>query len=183
MARNAKKRRGRKIKPNVERTPSGRISRAREPHEDTRLVALAYRQQQYGLNAEQAAHEKACTVLGRLWLTKKISLPLREAGERYLALKQNARKAIQAPDDLAKTGMKGGGGDIVGEDYISWAIRAVAAYEVARGWLDDIDVRSIVDRVVIENEECGDPGSLSELWKGLAYLAKRMGVDTETEKV
>lgn len=189
LARKAKKRRGRKLKPNVERTPSGRISRAREPHEDTRLVALAYREKQYGLPPDLAGHEKACTVLGRLWLqsarlkdgdSRKVTTAMREAGERYLALKQNERKALQAPDGLAKTGEGGSGGDIVTEDYIDWATRAVTLYEVAKGWLDDINVRAIVDHVVLADNEC-DAEALPYLVRGLSHLVKRMGIEAEVE--
>ncbi len=141
-------------------------------------VALAYRQTVYGLTDEQARDQKACTALGRACLRSYINETEYRAGERYLALQEAELKAIKAPVGLAKAGTPGSGGDLVSEDYITWTIRAIAAYEVAKGWLDDVGLRAIVDAVAIAGTEC-DAATAAYLKRGLAHLAKRMGLELE----
>ncbi len=141
-------------------------------------VALAYRKERYGLTDEQAKDQKACTALGRACLRNFINETEYRAGERYLALWEAELKAVKAPVGLAKAGQAGSGGDVVSEDYIDWTIRAIAAYEVAKGWLDDIGLRAVVDTVVMAGTEC-DAVTSPYLKRGLAHLAKRMGIEVE----
>lgn len=156
------------------RTPSGQVSRA--AREDVRAVGLAYRENHYGLTPDQASHEKACTALGRAYLRRYITEEQLRAGERYLELKNAELNAIKAPAGLAKGGTGGTGGDLVTDEYIEWAIRAVAVYEVAKAWLDDIELRAVVDAVALDDHEC-DEVTAPYLRRALAHLVKRMGID------
>ena len=128
-------RRGRPRDVGVSRTASGRKSRARRPPEDPRAVALAARRRVLGLSVELAGHEKAATVLGRLWLAGDIAESLRDAGERYLEIHNEAMRALKAPMGLAVSGVAGSAGDQVSEDYVAWARRAVERYEILKNTL------------------------------------------------
>jgi hypothetical protein len=156
---------------------SGRKSRARRPKEDPRAVALAARRRVLGLPEELAGHERAATVLGRLWLSGEITGSLREAGERYLEIHAEAMRALTAPIGLAVSSATGSAGDRVSEDYVVWATRAVARYRVIRAALEAAGVHRIVHAVVIEDAPI-PPASRPELVKGLKVLEAMLGVGT-----
>lgn len=146
------------------------------------MVAIEARVRHTGLPPDLASHEQAGTALGRLWLRTshlkdddplKITTPMREAGERYLELRNAALRAIKAPIGLAKSGDAGTGGDLVTEDYIEWAIAAVARYEVAKAWLGN--QVGLVESVIIDDREC-QPYEVPLLADTLTYLAQRMGI-------
>jgi hypothetical protein len=156
------------------RTMSGRKSRARRPQEDPRTVALAARCRVHGLPEELAGHEKAATVLGRLWLAGEIGGMLREAGERYLGIHAEAMRALTAPIGLAVSGTTGSAGDRVSEEYVVWATRAVARYEVVKAALEAAGTHRIVHAVVVEDASV-TPASQLELVRGLKILETKLG--------
>lgn len=137
------------------------------------MVAIEARVRHTGLPPDLASHEQAGTALGRLWLRGEITAPMREAGERYLELRNAALRAIKAPVGLTKSGDAGAGGDLVTEDYVAWAISAVARYEVARAWLGNRV--GLIESVVIDDREC-QPYEVPLLADALTYLAQRMGI-------
>ena len=136
-------------------------------------VALEARQRINGLSADKAADPHASTALGRLWLSNAITTPMREAGERYLKLHDAALKAIKAPVGLRVANMAGDGGDGVSVEYIEWAIRAVAHYEVFKKMLTK-EQRCVIELVVFENTDIII--GLSVLRDGLSLLSQRMGL-------
>lgn len=180
MSRRSAKRRGAtRGRPRDEmaaRTPSGRKSRARRPKEDPRAVALAGRRRVLGLPEHLADHEKAATVLGRLWLAGEISDGLRDAGERYLEIYQEAMRAITAPIGLAVSdGGSGSSRERVSEDYVAWATRAVARYEVLKAALEAAGTHRLVHAVVVDDAPV-TADSNSTLFKGLEILKIRLGI-------
>lgn len=168
-------RRGRPRDATAARTASGRKSRARRPKEDPRTVALAARSRVLGLPAELAGHEKAATVLGRLWLGGEISGSLREAGERYIEIHAEAMRALTAPMGLTVSNKTGSAGDKVSEEYVAWATRAVARYRVVKAALEADGVHRIVHAVAVEDAPV-PPVSRPELIKGLRILEAKLGV-------
>lgn len=179
MSRRATKRkrarRGRPRDAEATRTASGRKSRARRPREDPRTVALEARRRVFGLSSATAAHEQAATVLGRLWLAGEIGEPLRDAGERFLETRNEAMRALKAPIGLAASGVTGSAGDQVSDDYVAWARRAVSRYEALRTAIEAIGARSVVQRVVVEDQSV-PAASLPILIDGLQLLAVELGV-------
>jgi hypothetical protein len=167
-------RRGRPRDDNAVRTASGRKSRARRPQEDPRAVVLAARRRHFGLPEHLASHEKAGTVLGRLWLAGDITDPSREAGERYLVIHAEAMRALKAPVGLAVSGTGGTAGDHASEEYVAWAIAAVARYEVLKVALEAGGFYRLVHAVVVEDTPVPST-SLPELVAGLAVLAVKLG--------
>lgn len=157
------------------RTRSGRISRARRPKEDPRTVALAARRRVLGLPDDLAGHEKAATILGRLWLAGEITESLREAGERYLEIHGEAMRALNAPIGLAVSDGKGANGDRISEDYVAWATRAVARYEVLKSALEAAGALRIVHTVVVEDAPA-PAASRPTLIEGLAILEAKLGI-------
>ena len=171
-------RHGRPRDPGAARTISGRKSRAGRPKEDPRAVALAARCRVLGLPEELAGHEKAATVLGRLWLAGEIAGSLREAGERYLEVHAEAMRALNAPTGLAVSGTTGPAGDRVSEEYVAWATKAVARYEVVKAALEAAGTHRIVHAVVVEDSPV-PPAGRSSLVKGLKILETRLGGDAQ----
>jgi hypothetical protein len=165
-----KRKKGRPSKPNVSRTPSGQISRAKEPDKPMQTV-LAYRQKQYGLNEAQAHDQKAGTVLGRLCLAGDITEAQYDAGKRYHDLHDEMLRAIAAPVGLRKL-TAGANGELIAPDYVEWAIAAVARWKVfeLRGW-------PVLREVVIEDKPASS-GMLAELRVALSILAKKFGVES-----
>lgn len=158
-----------------DRTPSGQLSRAKQLEDAVEVVSI-YRQRQYGLTPDQAKFPEAETVIGRLWLRSRITEPMRKAGERFLEIHDAAMRAIKAPMGLAKSSAPGTGGDIVTEEYITWAVKAVAVYEVAKGWCGE-DL-GLIEGIVIEQRQCSLL-DLPRLCLRLAHLSTRMGIDVE----
>lgn len=136
---------------------------------------LAARCRVLGLSEGLAGHEKAATVLGRLWLGDDIAEPLCDAGERYLEIHNEAMRALKAPIGLAVSGVVGSAGDQVSEDYVAWARHAVARYETLKDALGAIGALSVVHRVVIEDRSPPD-GELARLIEGLRVLSTRLSV-------
>jgi len=128
-----------------------------------------------GLPPDLAGHELAGTSIGRLWLAGKITTLQREAGDQYMALRAAMLRAIKAPDGLAATDGRGAPGDLVTDNYVAWAVAAVARYKVVRGWLCDAALAAVVDSVVVDGREC-DEATLPYLVRGLQVLADRMGI-------
>lgn len=181
-----KKRRGRKRKPGIARTASGRISRAAEDPTVTD-VAIEARQRVFGIPVEHAKDQLAGTVLGRLLLAGKISAKECGAGYRLAEWHGGMLRAIQASDPLAKQDRKAGfvwelaadpTKDAQQQDYVDWATRLVARWEVAKDWLGQRgeDAKRETIRVAIDGYETL---SLPALRLGLGYIAERMGVMTE----
>jgi len=171
-----RRRRGKRGRPRDDtsaRTALGRKSRARRPKEDPRSTVLAARRRVLGLPEDLAGHEKAVSVLGRLWLVGKISEPLREAGERFLEIHGEAMRALTAPMGLAVSGAVGSPGDRVSEDYVVWARRAVARYETLKVVLEAAGVHHIVHAVVIEDQPAS-AASLPALVTGLEVLLQEL---------
>jgi hypothetical protein len=165
-------RRGRPRDGTAVRTASGRKSRARQPKEDPRAVALAARSRVFGLPAELAGHEKAATVLGRLWLSGQITGALREAGERYIEIHAEAMRALTAPMGLTVSSKTGSVVDQVSEEYVVWATKAVARYRVVKAALEAAGVHRIVHAVAVEDAPVL-PARRPELIKGLKILEKQ----------
>lgn len=179
-AANRKKRvahRGRPRDEDADREPNGRKRRSLhpKPQEDARVVAIEARMRQFGVSRDIAGHEKAGTILGLLWLQRKLSEPLREAGERIAEYHAEMIKATQAPDSLASGG-NGGGGDLASEGYIDWAVGAVLNWELAKNWLLSRHALNTFERIVL-GRVYPTTGELSQLRDGLAYCASRMGLD------
>lgn len=175
----AKKRRGRP-RHQADRTATGRKSRAK-PRENMGEIVLLARQRIHGLTADQAKDPLAETLLGRLFLTNKISEFERRAGETFRDWHGAAMKALKAPDALAKGGGKSADGDLVSDDYVEWAMRAVARWEVAKDWLMQANRYSQAEvlRVCIDQTPAR---SMTLLSYGLSYLAKRMGIGEQVKE-
>lgn len=137
------------------------------------LVATEARQRVHGLTAWQSAHQDAGTVLGRLWLRRAISQAQKDAGEKYRNKRDAAMRAIKAPLSLQVTNKAGDGGDVVTNDYISWATAVVGEYETLKAALKDIKAEATVELVVILDDEPLD-SMLPALREGLDLLAKRL---------
>jgi hypothetical protein len=174
-ARRNRARRGRPRDVGAPRTASGRKSRARRPPEDPRAVALAARRRVLGLSAKLAGHEKAATVLGRLWLGGDVDQALCDAGERYLEIHSEAMRALKAPMGLAVSGVVGSAGDQVSKDYVAWARRAVERYSRLKNALLAVGSFAMVHRVVIEDQPLPD-GGLTALTDGLKMVAQKLRV-------
>jgi len=138
-------------------------------------VALAARRRILGLPEDLAAHEKAATMLGRLWLAGEITDSLCEAGERYHEAHGDAMRALTAPIGLAVSDGTGSAGDRVSEDYVVWATKAVARYEVLKAALETAGAQRIVHAVVVEDAPVPAAGRQT-LVAGLGVLAAKLGV-------
>lgn len=170
-----KRKRGRPAKQGVDRTASGRISRA-QPREDMRLVAISAREAHTGLPKELAVHEKAETSLGRLWLRGLITGAMREAGEHYARLYGDMLTAIKAPTGLAVGGGKSADGDLITDDYTRWARQVIRAYSEAHGWLIDIGGGAATMWIAVGDYECSER-ILPHLCRELLVLARKWGFD------
>ena len=143
-------------------------------------VVVTARQRLYGLTPEQCRSQEAGTVLGRLYLAKLISYAEKEAGIRFGEIHAKAKRALQAPDTLARGG--GGSaastGDLVSEDYIDWAMKAVAKWEVAKIWMRAIGSyggAELLRACVCEQE----PKSVDNLRHALDRMVYYLGIEKE----
>jgi hypothetical protein len=180
---NVKKRRAQRGRPrleDIEREPNGRGQRGRNPrkHEDPRKVVLEARQRIYGLPAEDAGQPLAGSALGRLRLAGGISEMMFDAGERYRVLWTEAMRALTGPEGFEKGGSPGVGGDIISDDWVTWATRATANYRVAASALGDINAFNTVEYVVVVDED-PIPEMMAALSEGLLLLALKFGMCRE----
>jgi hypothetical protein len=180
---NVKKRRAQRGRPrleDIEREPNGRGQRGRNPrkHEDPRKVVLDARQRIFGLSPEDAATDLAGSALGRLRLAGQISEAMLEAGKKYRILWTEAMRALTGPEGLEVGGSPGVGGDIISDDWVSWATRATANYRVAASALGDINAFNTVEYVVVIDED-PVPAMMPALTEGLLILALKFGMCRE----
>jgi len=144
-----------------------------KPRDDPMRVALEARQRVYGVSADDASQPEAGTVLGRLKLSGAITETMYEAGKRYLELYQAYLKALKAPTGLAK-GSGSASEAEASEEYVEWAIRAVAHYEVMKAALEDMGWgRHVHSLVVHDNPEMW----CIQSYAGLGFLARKMGFE------
>lgn len=123
--------RGRKLKPDVDRTPSGRISRAK-PKEPADKLALETRARMLNITKEQAKDQRAETFVGVLAIrgTKMdgISDPQFKALQRYSSLRADMLRAIGAPGAGHAGEGPGTGGTEISEAYEKWCKTVRAGY-------------------------------------------------------
>lgn len=142
-ARLAKKGRGRPKKEGVLRTPSGQISRAKEP---PAKVAQLARMRLFGMTASEALSDLAGDNLGRLHMAWKrdksegISTSQYDAAERYREVLNDKRKAECSAD--AHYDHTGTIAAFDPEEYEAWVERAQQAYKDARKAIDDAQLET-----------------------------------------
>lgn len=117
---------GRKKKPGVKRTASGKISRAADAYQE-HLDPIATRMRLFDLTEEQAHNQKAATAIGRLCLTNKVTEDEYLASQQYLSQYEAFKRAVKAPDALRSS--TGGGDQGESETYAEWCQQAIARYE------------------------------------------------------
>lgn len=144
--------RGRKRKWGVKRTPSGRISQAKNVRQELRdneaqeteraamAVALDARARLYGATEKTWKDQKYGSVLGRLCVAGEISHEQFEAGRRWLELRSRYLRALDAPnqpleprstDGPVRACSQCGAGVLCDECRADWADRVTARYEAA----------------------------------------------------
>ncbi len=120
---------GRKKKPGVTRTASGRASRAKDAYQEN-VEPILIRMQKFGLSESDARDQKAGTFVGRLQLGKVINTSQYDAAIRYVEIVDEYRRAIAAPD-----GTKQAGGPTAGagetDEYADWCSRAIGKRNAA----------------------------------------------------
>lgn len=124
---------------------------------------------------EIAAMQDAGSILGVLHVQGRITKAMKEAGELVEEYHRDKERATQTPDSLATRGA-GTGGDLVSNDYISWAIAAVAKWEVAKDWLTTASALKVFEHCVVGRNYPTDE-EYGSLYIGLSYLAVCMGLD------
>lgn len=136
-------------------------------------TALAARHRVYGVPLDLCKDQYAGSALGRLYLAGVVTEGQREAGQRLYEWHQAAMRALQAPDGLAVTDPGSPHAEASGE-YIDWAVRAVARWEVAKVWLKAIGSYGGAEllRVCIADQEPQDEDIFVD---ALAKLARLMG--------
>ncbi|MFC0246420.1 hypothetical protein ACFOLL_04455 [Falsochrobactrum ovis] len=141
--RKAKRGRGRPRKEGVLRTPSGQISRAKEP---PAKVAQLARMRIFGMTASEALSDLAGDNLGRLHLawrrdkSEGISAAQYEAAERYREVYNDRRKAELSPGAYYEQGGTIGTHDP--DEYEDWVIRVKLAYTDARKAIDEAQLET-----------------------------------------
>lgn len=176
--RKRRRRRTKRELDGVEREPSGRPSR-RSPREDMTKIVKWARQRIYGLTDEQSAHQDGGTVQGRMWLRKQITREQCDAADRYVEKHSRAMAAIKAPASLKVSNRAGDGGDLITEEYVEWAVRAVAEYRILRQAVIDVDkaAESALDMMVINQQDhSDDPDMVAAVRFGLAILVDKLGL-------
>lgn len=119
---------GRKRKPGIARTASGRPSRAKAAYQEN-LEPILTRMRIFGLSEADARDQKAGTLIGRLNLQKIIDQQQYDAAVEYLRIYEQYKRAIKSPDAL-RTG-SGGGDQGQGADYERWCGNAVSKFTAA----------------------------------------------------
>jgi len=133
-----KAKRGRPKKEGVLRTPSGQISRAKEP---PAKVAQLARMRIFGMSASEALSELAGDNLGRLHMAWKrdkaegISTSQYDAAERYREVYNDKRKAECSAGAYYDNVGSIGASDP--DEYEAWVKRAKQAYTDARKAIDE----------------------------------------------
>jgi hypothetical protein len=145
-------------------------------------VALAARHRVYGVPKELCKDQFAGSELGRLYLAGVITSGQREAGQRLLEWHASAMRALQAPDGLAVTDGGSATGDLVTGEYVEWATRAVARWEVAKVWLKAIGSYGAAEllRVCITDRPPKDEATFIN---ALGKLARLMGTEQKEKAV
>lgn len=133
-----KAKRGRPVKPNMARTDSGQISRAKNPSDPADKVAREARMKKFknqGVTAETASTPQAATFMGRLSLMGQqgggISSDQYEALVRFSLDRESYMKSVMAPDSLVRTG-EGGPSSIDEESDTESRLRIKKRYGAAR---------------------------------------------------
>lgn len=148
-----------------------RRGRPAKPYENPAEVALNARMKHTGLAKTQAATQDAGTVIGRLRLANTITEPLYEAAKRFYKDHAEAMCTLLGPIGFERTS-PGVNADEPTEDYIAWAIAALARYRVAKDRLND-DEWSAIEECVLEDRE---PYDLGDLKSALTCCAKGYGL-------
>lgn len=135
--------RGRPKKEGVLRTPSGQISRAKEP---PAKVAQQARMRIFGMTASEAMSDLAGDNLGRLHMAWKrdkaegISTSQYDAAERYREVYNDKRKADCSP--AAHYDHIGSVGSSDPDEYEAWVKRAKQAHADARKAIEDAQIET-----------------------------------------
>lgn len=138
-----KAKRGRPKKEGALRTPSGQISRAKEP---PAKVAQLARMRIFGMTASEALSDLASDNLGRLHLaykrdkTEGISTSQYDAAERYREVLNDRRKAECSP--AAHYDHTGTVGTSDPDDYAKWVVRAKQTYNDARRAIEEAQLET-----------------------------------------
>ncbi|MGX5708251.1 hypothetical protein [Brucella lupini] len=138
-----KVKRGRPKKEGALRTPSGQISRAKEP---PAKVAQLARMRIFGMTASEALSDLASDNLGRLHMAYKrdksegISTSQYDAAERYREVLNDRRKAECSP--AAHYDQTGTVGTSDPDDYEKWVVRAKQAYSDARRAIEEAQLEA-----------------------------------------
>lgn len=115
------------------RTPSGQISRAKEPAD---MVALNARARHSNISVAEARDQKAASFIGILSIRGPhnggITLAQYDALEEYRRIRTDMLKAIKAPDATISSEYPGGGGEAVSSAYVTWCSSAREKYDRAR---------------------------------------------------
>lgn len=137
----AKRGRGRPKKEGALRTPSGQISRAKEP---PAKVAQLARMRIFGMSASEALSELAGDNLGRLHMSWKrdksdgISTDQYDAADRYREVYNEKRKAeCSSAAHYEHSGIIGTSSQ---DEYDAWVKRANAAFDDARKAITDAQI-------------------------------------------
>lgn len=114
---------GRKRKEGVDRTPSGRISRAKS-REPADKLALETRARMLNITKEQAKDQKAETFIGVLAIKgphlEGLSDAQYKALQRYISLRADMLRAIGAPGAGHAGEGPGTGGTEISDSYVNW---------------------------------------------------------------
>ena len=153
-------------------------AKRRAPREDMKSVVINQRIRHFGLQPEQASHERAGTALGRVFLAGKIDDTLYRAGEEYKRLHTAYMRALNWPDGFA-VGDRGGSPSEPSEDYIDWAIRSVAHWSsIQASLVDDGAFQSVVTESLVIEDRDQPPTHIGYAIAGLRFLSRKLGIST-----
>ena len=147
---------GRKRKPGVKRTATGRPSRSQDAYQEN-IDPILTRMRLFGLTEKDARDQKAATFIGRLQLTKVVSQVQYDASQEYLSAREAFQRAIKSPDAL-RSG-SGGGDQGESDTYAEWCQRAIKRFEAAK--------KAVMD------EQCILANRGRNLFAGLDYIVCR----------
>lgn len=177
---------GRPRKPNVRRTKSGQISRAKDAYNEN-AEAIALRMRVFGLTEKEARDQKAATYVGRLRLancrhsTDGISEAQYDAAVAYREAYEAFQRAVKSPDAL-RTG-NGGACGPESDDYVIWCQRAVAKWEgikaavyLEQGFHENrgANMWAALDYLVIRDEQ--HPHMIGDLRLALNAIGHHLGM-------
>jgi hypothetical protein len=124
------KKRGRPKKLNVDRTPSGQISRAASAYRENE-EPIEVRMRMWGLSEVDARDQKSATVHGRMRLKKQITEQQYQAGEDMAKLYRSYLKAMSIPNAM-EHGAGAGSERGASVEYEAWARGIVARWTGVR---------------------------------------------------